>query len=105
MTTSTNELDFGVTTPVSDPDFDMYGGAGNDTILGRGGDGVPRARRLPEPAADRPGLLVPVVMASAGVMFAMSFQAAQGSDLRAASVTDQDSPSATHSATDSARRP
>ncbi|CAN7601707.1 DUF881 domain-containing protein [Terrabacter sp. LjRoot27] len=29
------------------------------------------------------GLLVPVVMASAGVMFAMSFQTAQGRDLRA----------------------
>ncbi|WP_020141590.1 DUF881 domain-containing protein [Terracoccus sp. 273MFTsu3.1] len=41
----------------------------------------------PGPSRRRPrltwGLLVPVVMASAGVMFAMSFQTAQGRDLRA----------------------
>jgi hypothetical protein len=41
------------------------------------------------PASTRPrrrltwGLLVPVVMGAAGLMFAMSFQAAQGRDLRA----------------------
>ena len=38
MTTSTNELDLGVTTPISDPDFDMYGGAGNDTLIGGSGN-------------------------------------------------------------------
>jgi VCBS repeat-containing protein len=38
MTTSTNELDFGVTTTISDPDFDMYGGAGNDTLIGGSGN-------------------------------------------------------------------
>jgi len=42
---------------------------------------------LPVPSRRRPrltwGLVVPVVMASAGVMFAMSFQTAQGRDLRA----------------------
>jgi len=41
----------------------------------------------PAPSRRRPrltwGLVVPVVMASAGVMFAMSFQTAQGRDLRA----------------------
>jgi len=41
----------------------------------------------PAPTRRRPrltwGLVVPVVMASAGVMFAMSFQTAQGRDLRA----------------------
>ncbi|WP_256793162.1 DUF881 domain-containing protein [Terrabacter sp. Ter38] len=41
----------------------------------------------PVPSRRRPrltwGLVVPVVMASAGVMFAMSFQTAQGRDLRA----------------------
>ena len=45
------------------------------------------AEASPAPSRRRPrltwGLVVPVVMASAGVMFAMSFQTAQGRDLRA----------------------
>jgi uncharacterized protein YlxW (UPF0749 family) len=45
------------------------------------------AAASPAPSRRRPrltwGLVVPVVMASAGVMFAMSFQTAQGRDLRA----------------------
>ena len=51
--------------------------------FGDAGDASPS----PVPSRRRPrltwGLLVPVVMASAGVMFAMSFQTAQGRDLRA----------------------
>lgn len=54
---------------------------------------VPPEETAPTPTHDRPRLawrfLVPIVTAGAGLMFAMSFQAAQGDDLRA----DRDLPS------------
>ncbi|AXG14994.1 DUF881 domain-containing protein [Intrasporangium calvum] len=54
---------------------------------------VPSADDAQQPGGDRPRLgwrfLVPIVTAGAGLMFAMSFQAAQGDDLRA----DRDLPS------------
>lgn len=75
----------GSTTP-GDPASDTASGdtASGDTASGiTAGEQTRASRRSARPRRPLWTLLVPAVTAAAGVMFAMSFQAAQGNDLRA----------------------